>query len=71
MRSAGELGQVERIINLRVESHKRGRGAVSLWQTGSEHRGGSMPIAIPGVSSHAIGPRDMGMLTGDMLHGSS
>ena len=56
---------------LRVESHKRNRGAVSLRQTGSEHRGGSMPIAIPDVSSYAIGPRDMGMLAGDMLHGSS
>ena len=30
-----------------------------------------MPIAIPDVSSHAIGPRDMGMLTGHILHGSS
>ena len=56
---------------LRVESHKRDRGAVSLRQTGSEHHGGSMPIAIPAVSSYAIGPRDMGMLTGDILHGSS
>ena len=69
--SAGELGHVERTVYLRVESHARDRGAVSLRQTGSEHRGGSMPIAIPGVSSHAIGPRDMGMLTGHMLHGSS
>ena len=30
-----------------------------------------MPIAIPDVSSHVIGPRDMGMHTGHMLHGSS
>ena len=71
MRSAGELGQAEKPMYLRVESHKRDRGAVSLRQTGSEHHGGSMPIAIPAVSSYAIGPRDMGMLTGDILHGSS
>ena len=30
-----------------------------------------MPIAIPDVLSYAIGPRDMGMHTGYMLHGSS
>ena len=71
MRSAGELGQAEKPMYLRVESHKRDRGAVSLRQTGSEHRGGSMPIAIPAVSSYAIGPRDMGMHMGHMLHGSS
>ena len=71
MRSAGELGQVERTVYLRVESHKRGRGAVSLWQTSTEHRGGIMPIAIPAVSSYTIGPRDMSVHTGLMLHGSS
>ena len=36
-----------------------------------QHPADALPIAIPAVSSHAIGPRDMGMLTGDMLHGSS
>ena len=30
-----------------------------------------MPIAIPDVLSYAIGPRDMGMHTGYVLHGSS
>ena len=30
-----------------------------------------MPIAMPAMSSHAIGPRDMSMHTGDMLHVSS
>ena len=71
MRSAGDLGQDERTMYLRVESHKRGRGAVSLWQTSTEHRGGSMPIAIPAMSCHTIGPRDMSMHTGYMLRGSS
>ena len=61
----------KKTVCLRVESHKRDRGALSLRQTGSEHRGGSMPIAIPAVLSYAIGPRDMGMHTGYMLHYSS
>ena len=30
-----------------------------------------MPIAIPAVPSHTIGPRDMSMHTGYMLHGAS
>ena len=69
--SAGELGQVERIMWLRVESQKRGRGALSLWQTGTEHRGGCVPIASQAMSGHAIGPRDMHMQHGCIPHGSS
>ena len=38
---------------------------------GTEHRGGSMPIAIADVSSHAIGPGDTNMHTGHMLDSSN
>ena len=38
---------------------------------GTEHRGGSMPIAIPDVSSPAIGPGDTNMHTGHMLNSSN
>ena len=58
-------------MHLRIESHERGRGELSMCQNGTEYHGGSMPIAIPDVSSYAIGPRDMGMHTGYVLHGSS
>ena len=70
-RVSSDMCHVERTVYLRVESHKCDRGAVSLRQTGSEHRGGSMPIAIPSVSSYTIGSRDMSVHTGLMLHGSS
>ena len=59
------------MMGLLIESHERGRGELIRCQNGTEYRGGSMPIAIPDVSSYAIGPRDMVMHTGYMLHGSS
>ena len=71
MPSVGELGQVEKAMCLRVESHERGRGAFSLWQTSTQHRGGGMAIAIPAVPSHNIGPSGMSVHTGYVLHAPS
>ena len=42
-----------------------------MWQTGTEHGGGCMPIAIAAMLSHAIGPRDMSIHTRHVLHESS
>ena len=66
MPSVGELKQVEKAMCLRVESHERGRGALSLWQTSTQHRGGGMAIAIPAVPSHNIGPSGMSVHTRGM-----
>ena len=69
--SVDELGQVEGTVYLCAETYERDRSALSLWQTSMEHRDGSMPIALPHMPVHSIGPRDMNMHRRCMLHVSS
>ena len=66
----GKLGQVETTMCLLVESHERGRGAVSLWQTCTRTAEASKPTASQPMSGHATGPRDLYMVPGGGLHGS-
>ena len=56
---------------MRAERHERDCSAVSIWQIGTSHRGGSMPMALLLMSGHAIGSRDMDMHHGYTLHESS